>query len=156
MALALSLLHRPQAPAPAPVAEDPAEVERRRLASMDTVERLRLEASKRDAALRDERAHAQDAQRQMSLEHQAREQARYENVAGAQRNWAIHRDALKTKRDAAYYALAAREGEVGSLHSAGNIAGALEVARDLPALREWLANAEAELAAWYQQQPAGI
>ena len=154
--MALSLLKRPQAPAPAPVAEDPAEVERRRLASMDTVQRLRVEASKRDAALRDELARTQNAQRQMTAEHQAREQARYENVQAAQRNWAIHRDALKTKRDAAYYALAAREGEVGTLHNAGDIQGALEKARDLPTLREWLAEAETELTAWQQSQPAGI
>ncbi len=123
---------------------------------MPTSERLRLEAAKRDAALRDEMAHNQDAQRRMTAEHQAREQRRYENVAGAQRNWAAHRDELKAKRDAAFYALRAREGEVGTLHGAGDIQGALEAARDLPALKQWLAEAEVELAAWNQSQPAGI
>ena len=154
--MALSLLHKPQAPAPAPVVEDPAEAERRRLAEMPMSERLRLEAAKHDAELRDNLTRTQDAQRRMSLEHQAQEQRRYENVAGAQRNWAAHRDELKAKRGAAFYALRAREGEVGSRHNAGDIAGALEAARDLPALKSWLAEAEAELAAWYQQQPAGI
>ena len=154
--MALSLLKRHEAPAPAPVVEDPAEVERRRLAEMPTSERLRLEAAKHDAALRDEMARTQAAQRQMSAAHQAQEQRRYENVAGAQRNWAAHRDELKAKRDAAFYALRAREGEVGSLHAAGDIQGALEAGRDLPTLREWLAEAEVELAAWNQSQPAGI
>jgi hypothetical protein len=77
-------------------------------------------------------------------------------VANAQRNWAAHRDALKTKRDAAYYALAAKEGEVGGLRQAGDIAGALEAARDVPTLQAWLAEAQAELALWQRNQPGAL
>jgi hypothetical protein len=150
------LAKKPGPPVPAPVAEDPAEVERRRLADMPMIDRQRLEVAKRDAKARAEAEATAAAQKRLNDEHQARLRREAEMMAGAQRNWAVHRDALTTKRDAAYYALATKEGEVASLRQSGDIQGALEAARDIPTLREWLAETETELAQWQRCQPGNI
>jgi len=155
--VARALLNRKaEVPASAPVAEDPAEVERRRLADMPVIDRLRLEAAKRDDEDRAIADAAAAAQKRLNDEHEARVRRQAEMVAGAQRNWAIHRDALKTKRDAAFSALAAKEGEVATLRQSGDIAGALEAARDIPTLKAWLAEVEAELAQWQRCQPGAL
>jgi hypothetical protein len=102
--MALSLLaKKPEPPAPAP----------------PMFERLQLEAAKRAAEARAEADAAAALQRRTTEEHEARLRRQAEMIAGAQRNWAAYRDALKARRDAAHDALSTKEGEVASRRQAG-------------------------------------